>query len=498
MSSFNNLFNRMETLNEAKVSPVGKQAPVFKDVPKQMKAAGMAASSRDAMIFITQVLSRLDIITPEVYEATIKGQHRERMEKLMAILKNHEEDINAKEDDIVKFINDNLDNYTSGAGTDRNRTEKYKETAKKISKEVSNIAAGKEADDGLRDILHFVNDTMQDMDIQKSDDDTEETGPVRAAVDAVMANLRKEAQGDPDAFPPYIIEDLEEFVPKIMTLDQYKSFVKQLAEFSKEDQYYEKPVLHFIDSVKAIEDGIADNVANAEDGESDNREHGSVEEYYPEEEDPRAAGKALNDARDDDEAEKAAAEEVFVTDPAESNEAENEFFDKIERRKLKEEPSVEDQVHNACMRHAGEEGAESAAGMAAACQEMYEMYGEEGDQEKAEIAEDLRKYYAAKSKSEDEELTLEGVYDVMGFREIKAPVMDENGKTSQDCSTQQYLTEAAEQEIEEAGLYTEGYLVEQKTTDSYIKSKPAQGQTFKERYNPKTSYQLEELRRYGL
>ena len=479
MSSFNNLFNRMETLNEAKVSPVGKQAPVFKDVPKQMKAAGMAASSRDAMIFITQVLSRLDIITPEVYEATIKGQHRERMEKLMAILKNHEEDINAKEDDIVKFINDNLDNYTSGAGTDRNRTEKYKETAKKISKEVSNIAAGKEADDGLRDILHFVNDTMQDMDIQKSDDDTEETGPVRAAVDAVMANLRKEAQGDPDAFPPYIIEDLEEFVPKIMTLDQYKSFVKQLAEFAKEDQYYEKPVLHFIDSVKAIEDGIADNVANAEDGESDNREHGSVEEHYPENEDPQRLREL--DAED-------------------------------------AEVSIKQEVLNACKERAEEEyQGLGSAGMAQACQEMYEeyhqmynAYGEEGDQEKAErarekedIALSLQKYYETQSKfeareNEENQITLESVYDIMGFQEIKAPVIDENGKTTQDCSTQQYLTEAVEQEIEKAGLYTEGYLTEQKTTDSYIKSKPEQGQTFKERYKPKTSRQLEELRRYGL
>ena len=126
---------------------------------------------------------------------------------------------------------------------------------------------------------------------------------------------------------------------------------------------------------------------------------------------------------------------------------------------------------------------------------MYEIYGEEGDQEKAEIAEDLRKYYDAKIKSEDEELTIESAY---GSMYIKAPVMDENGKTSQDCKTQQYLTEAAEQEIEQAGLYTEGYLVEQKTAYSYIKSKPTQGQTFKERYKPKTSYQLEELRRYGL
>ncbi len=44
MSSLNDLVGRLQMMTEAKVSPVGKQAPVFKNVPKQMKAAGMAAS----------------------------------------------------------------------------------------------------------------------------------------------------------------------------------------------------------------------------------------------------------------------------------------------------------------------------------------------------------------------------------------------------------------------------------------------------------------------
>mgnify|MGYP003982133717 FL=1 len=218
-----------------------------------------------------------------------------------------------------------------------------------------------------------------------------------------------------------------------------------------------------MDSVKAIEAGIADNVANAEDGESDNREHGSVEEHYPENEDPQRL------------------RELDVEDA---------------------EVSVKQEVLNACKEHAGE-FAHKAAGMAEACKDMYNQYGEDGDQEKAEIALSLQKYYETQSKfeareNEEDQITLESVYDVMGFQEIKAPVIDENGITSTDCSTQQYLTEAVEQEIEKAGLYTEGYLTEQKTTDSYIKSKPEQGQTFKERYKPKTSRQLEELRRYGL
>jgi hypothetical protein len=42
------------------------------------------------------------------------------------------------------------------------------------------------------------------------------------------------------------------------------------------------------------------------------------------------------------------------------------------------------------------------------------------------------------------------------------------------------------------------YLTEQAKRDSLKRSKPQQNLTFKERYKPKTSWQLEELRRYGL
>jgi len=46
--------------------------------------------------------------------------------------------------------------------------------------------------------------------------------------------------------------------------------------------------------------------------------------------------------------------------------------------------------------------------------------------------------------------------------------------------------------------YTSIYITEQKRKDSYSSKKEEVGQSFKERYKPKTSYQLDELRRYGL
>lgn len=46
--------------------------------------------------------------------------------------------------------------------------------------------------------------------------------------------------------------------------------------------------------------------------------------------------------------------------------------------------------------------------------------------------------------------------------------------------------------------YTNMYIAEQARKDSYSKKSGEVGLTFKERYKPKTSYQLDELRRYGL
>ena len=98
--------------------------------------------------------------------------------------------------------------------------------------------------------------------------------------------------------------------------------------------------------------------------------------------------------------------------------------------------------------------------------------------------------------TDEEDLTLEGVYNTMGF--IKAPVIDENGIISSTCSTQQYLTEATEQLFEESVRYTAGYLTDQINADSYKSTPKQKSVSFKDRFKPKTQSQLEELRRYGL
>lgn len=433
MSSFNNLFNRMETLNEAKTSPYAAAHSSFGGVTKQMRAGGLSSAPLDTIKFIREILFNLDVISEEELQAvkSAKG-FTGKKQAMLAVLRANQDAINAKTDEIAKTVESTLDDFIGGMGVNRSREEKYAAQAasQEMAAEIRKAKSGKEMDDALTDIV------------------SDEKLLVKASLAKAIQELEDLPAGED--LSTEIVDNIKGFAPKIDTIEQFEALVKQMGEMEE----YQIPAYHLSGTVKALKSGLEDIEMEDQEDPDEDGEHGSVEEHYPEEEDPKQ--------------------------PLEPEDA---------------EVSIKQEVLNACKERAGE-FAHKAAGMAQACEEMYNTYGKEGDQQRAEIALSLHQYFKTQAIHEDaEELTIESAYNTMY---IKAPVIDENGKTSQDCKTQQYLTEAVEQEIEEAGLYTEGYLVEQKTTDSYIKSKPAQGQTFKERYKPKTSYQLEELRRYGL
>lgn len=433
MSSFNNLFNRMETLNEAKTSPYAAAHSSFGGVTKQMRAGGLSSAPLDTIKFIREILFNLDVISEEELQAvkSAKG-FTGKKQAMLAVLRANQDTINAKTDEIAKTVESTLDDFIGGMGVNRSREEKYAAQAasQEMAAEIRKAKSGKEMDDALTDIV------------------SDEKLLVKASLAKAIQELEDLPAGED--LSTEIVDNIKGFAPKIDTIEQFEALVKQMGEMEE----YQIPAYHLSGTVKALKSGLEDIEMEDQEDPDEDGEHGSVEEHYPEEEDPKQ--------------------------PLEPEDA---------------EVSIKQEVLDACKERAGE-FAHKAAGMAQACEEMYNTYGKEGDQQRAEIALSLHQYFKTQAIHEDEEeLTIESAYSGMY---IKAPVIDENGKTTQDCKTQQYLTEAVEQEIEEAGLYTEGYLVEQKTTDSYIKSKPAQGQTFKERYKPKTSYQLEELRRYGL
>jgi hypothetical protein len=508
MSSFNNLFNRMETLNEAKTSPYAAAHSSFGGVTKQMRAGGLSSAPLDTIKFIREILFNLDVISEEELQVvkSAKG-FTGKKQAMLAVLRANQDAINAKTDEIAKTVESTLDDFIGGMGVNRSREEKYAAQAasQEMAAEIRKAKSGKEMDDALTDII------------------SDEKLLVKASLAKAIQELEDLPAGED--LSTEIVDNIKQFAPKIDTIEQFEALVKQMGEMEE----YQIPAYHLSGTVRALKGGLEDiEMEDQEDPDED--AEGVVADGVEAEvqkrfsilndgdpashaDDYMKAAKAIHAkySRRGDEARATAAADLIskgeATLAANVEDGEHgsveEHYPEEEDPKQPLEPedaevSIKQEVLNACKERAGE-FAHKAAGMAQACEEMYNTYGKEGDQPRAEIALSLHNYFKTQAKFEaredEEELTIESAY---GSMYIKAPVMDENGKTSQDCKTQQYLTEAAEQEIEQAGLYTEGYLVEQKTADSYIKSKPEQGQTFKERYKPKTSYQLEELRRYGL
>jgi hypothetical protein len=533
MSSFTDLFKRVQVLSEAKVSPVGKQAPVFANVPKQMKAAGMASSSRDAMIFITQVLSRLDIITPEVYEMTVKGQHRERMEKLMTILKSKEDEINAKSDEIAEYINQNLDNYTSGAGVDRGRTEKYKEVAKAMSQEVQNIKAGKEADDALRDIVKTADkDTVETLEFSAEDTTTIieiNTGnvanveKVKAAVEEFANELGVEVTGNTVEFSVDEGSQIDQMVKKNGVAETEAFFTRAFeGDYPISVSIIPPAGAEEKEKVKAVTDAISskpegiegrEHIASVgaaadrflkkrglEDAEDAEREDGTDDGEC---EDCGGLacdvcnGTGLQSDRiedgegkyDDNDGEEERCDYVPCTDEVEDAEVTQidpgvmETIDVMIGAALNMEDTEYPEVKGMVEAGIGRELTDEERAYL-----MQELGVEPGDFEDEEEVVSESKYTTADHITD----IYANVKPIVETLEESVTV-NENGQTTH---TQQYLVEKREEAIEQ--VYTNQYLTEQKASDSLLVPKEEKRQSFKERYQPKTSYQLEELRRYGL
>ena len=496
MSSLNNLFNRVQMLEEAKVSPVGKQAPVFKNIPKQMKAAGLAASSRDAMIFITQVLSRLDIISPEVYEMTVKGQHKERMEKLMTILRSKEEEINAKSDEIVEYINQNLDNYTAAAGTDRNRGEKYKETAKAMSQEVQNIKAGKEADDALRDIVKTADSDLIDS-LEFGAEDNTTIIEINAGNAANVENVRSAIEGMANELGVEVTGNTVEFsVDEGSQIDQMvkKNGVAGTEAFFAKHFEGEYPVTVSIippagaeekEKVAATVDALSTKPEGIEGREHLASVNAAASKFLKSRNMEDAEGK-----HDDGDGEEERCDYVPCED-GETVSIKGLGLNPALVRALSEDGDGSyDGTVGSLKQHINDKLAlRPDIGVRGRLQQMLKQL--EGQDDAGILSE--------KVITESKNITgdsLQDIYaDVKPIVEtiVESTTVNENGQTSH---TQQYIVEKAEAAIEE--VYTNQYLTEQKASDSLLVPKEEKSETFKERYQPKTSYQLEELRRYGL
>jgi len=549
MSSLNNLFDRVQMLEEGKGKPsaISRVAPVFKNVNKDMSAAGMSASSRDAMLYVTRVLSRVNIISSDVHDMTVKGQHKDRMEKIMHILKTKEDEINAKEKEIVEFMNKDLDNFTAGAGADRGRTEKYKEKAKQISQEIQNIKAGKEADDALRDIVKKADDDILDSLQLAGEEDTTiieidagnaaNVENIRSAIEGMANELGVEVTGNTVEFSVDAGSDIDKMVQqkgvagteaffRDAFAGEYPVTVSIIPPAGAEEK---AKIADTVDALSKKPEGIegrehiasvgaaADkflksrNIEDAEDGEEDRdadpyRHEGMTDteaedadaDPFRHDDDEDAEGKH-DDGDDKDE----------KCDYVPCEDGEYELDDEAREMLMRAEDilgNLEDQGFDDLAAN-GMDGAEEENPEAEG--DLYNLQDQGWTQGSAawHLSRDIVRHgRKAIPATEDYETIKESKYTTTDslldiYANVKPIVetleesvtVNENGQTTH---TQEYLVEKREEEIEQ--VYTNHYLTEQKASDSLLVPKEEKSQSFKERYQPKTSYQLEELRRYGL
>ncbi|MDB4395999.1 hypothetical protein N9Z65_00105 [bacterium] len=456
MSSFDNFYNRLQTLTEARKSPVEALVPGAAGVTKQMRSAGLSSAPLDTIRFIRELLFNLDVISEEDLNSAKAGKgFTGKKQAMLNVLQKNQDAINAKSDEIARTIESTLDNFIAGMGANRSREEKYaaQAAAEELAAQARAARSGKEMDDALADVI------------------SDEKLIIKASLAKAIQEL-EDLPGGED-ISPEVLNEIKNFAPKINTLEQLESFVKQLAAAEE----YQIPAAYLSSTVKAIKGGLEDiEMEDQEDpdhgfdaGKSDLDGDGDISEYE------RKRGEAI-------------ASSISIENGEDS------------------EGDIKKEVLAAIEDGAGE-FAHTNAGKATSAQQLAAQYEEAGDDVRASIAKNLAQYFdtqTAFDENEEDDMkqvtesrytTADYLTDIYSNVEpiVENTTWDENGGT---VPVQQYLVEHAEQAIED--VYTSQYLTEQKAQDSLPKQKKEESLSFKERFQPKTQLQLEEVRRYGL
>ena len=152
-SGFNDLFNRSEFLTEAKKSPYAKYHPSFGSVTKDLRSAGFSSAPLDTINFIRTALYDLHLISDDELAAAKKGAgFAAKKNNLLALLDAKADVIEQNKDKIAKEVEDNLARYINRATTNRGKEEKY--AAQKAALELAkDIKAGEDVGDAVEDTV---------------------------------------------------------------------------------------------------------------------------------------------------------------------------------------------------------------------------------------------------------------------------------------------------------------------------------------------------------
>lgn len=462
MSSFKDLLSRVFILNEAKVSPYAAAHPSFGAITSKMRAGGLSSAPLDTIKFIREVLYFLDIINDEELNAIKRGAgFTGKKQAMLNVLKSKQQEINSKSQEIADRVSSTLDDFINGVGTNRGREEKYaaQAAAQEIASQMRQTKSGKQMDDALIDIV------------------ADESLLVKTAVAKILADIQKNL-GEPGFdISEEALSEVVDYSDKINSLATLKSFIQQISN----EPGYEKIAAYLSSAVKPISQGTEDEEME-EDAEDD------VESYY----DPSGVGVTPEEY---DEVMGSDIENIYqqlddiVMSPEyyyKSDESGNFVPNNPELAQ-----KYSELVKQAIKLTNGEGPARKVDPM---------LHGEYSDLTKSKYGRrdrstisynDMLKWFEDNGvKIEDEEFEASKA-DIDNDGEVEdweKGLAKKRGFENVPNEDEETVTES----------YTSSYITEQVSKDSVRGRKEEKSVSFKERYRPKTSYQLEELRRYGL
>ena len=474
MSSFSNLLSRAYLLSEARVSPYATAHPSFGKVTTPMSDRGLSSAPLHTMQFIREVLYNVDIITLEELQllkkpATFSG----KKQALLQMLRDKEREINAKSKEIEERVSDTLDNFINEMML-RNE-EKYvaQAAAKEVAKQMRQARSGKQMDDALTDIV------------------TDDSILVRSAVAQILNNIEINL-GEPGFdIEEDALRDVIDYSDQINSLQTLKSYIRKIAV----EPGKEKIASYLYSAVKPISQyiGAGNDQIKVEDEE--------MQGYAGDE-----------------------AEEGEGTDGFEGlaqNYSDTTLLPAVKQAQMKVLKSLSESVTSGTEQYVTEGWKQAARGMAAAGltaaaavggAKIAPQIGNIG-KEVVNVAKGLtsksdnnqfldkitnpadRKMVEDELKSIDlagQNAELSGKSSAVMHQRLKFGEIERQMRRKYSIPPEIVLT------TESVASSTALYLTEQIKKDSLYRPNKEETVTFKSRYKPKTHWQLEELRRYGL
>jgi hypothetical protein len=499
MSSFTKLLSRLTSLNEAKDSPMDRIMPGFQGQARSLaKSRGASSGTREGRLAMLGILFDLDIIDDSVVRMFKNDPSVSRMVEYFEA-NGIASRIKSKRDEIQAHIKDQLENkvsFTTGNRTDaaQQRYEVNKlNTELKAAKKVARLERKKETGSAMSQVSQVVDEILGSYEQSFSEDYMMEVIVGKDSDLNDISNILKylskyvdEEDVEVDGRNIDVVfkqsSKLGRIIDKVGLEDVQKEITRDLKTYS--DVVEIKISLPDMDSK---EDMIGNLRASfKEDEESYNEE---MEEQQSNTGDFEGLAEDYSKTNLNSDTFKA-QEKVLAA--------------------LQDKATVTEKFDMESLKRTGRglAGAAALVGTAVGGSHLASKAYQAGKGIAGDIASrgGTDEFLARIKNDEDRERVqneLQALRDegtaarLSGKSDRVTRMRDEFRKTEQEMR-QTYKIPDTIQIQENVNITTAIYLTEQTKSDSVRRSQPQQNLSFKERYKPKTSYQLDELRRYGL